>query len=200
MNAKSLVSTIIAALALALAGAGLSPAGAQDMHTPGIDHAQAQIRLRIEQGIASGRITPREADALYQRERELQAREMRMKRDGHASPGERQALRQDMESMRADVERAIARHSAVASHSDHRPGVLDSHAHIRARIDQGIRSGHLTPREAGRLRMQERDLYRLEAQFNADGYLSRGERRQLREELAMLDRDIDRLMGNQRYR
>lgn len=198
MNAKKLVSTVIAALALA--GASVSVAGAQGMQPAAIDHAQAQIRLRIEQGIASGRINPREAEALYQRERELQAREMRMRRDGHASPHERQALMQDLEAMRADVERAIARHSASAYMPEARPGDDVSHARIQARIDHGIRSGRLTPREADRLRLQERDLYRLESQFNADGYLSRGERRQLRDEVAMLDRDIDRLMANQRYR
>lgn len=202
MNAKKLVSTLVAALALA--GAGLSAASAQGMPPSGIDHAQAQIRLRIEQGIAGGRISPREAEALFQRERELQAREMRMRRDGHASPHERQALMQDLESMRVEVERAINRHPAAAIGPDMRPesrhGSGLSHAHLRARIDQGLRSGHLTLREADRLRAQERELYRLEAQYSADGYLSRGERRQLREEVAMLDRDIDRLMANRRYR
>lgn len=198
MNAKKLVSILLATLALA--GASLSAASAQGMPPSGIDHAQAQIRLRIEQGIASGRINPREADALYQRERELQMREMRMRRDGHASPHERQALMQDLDAMRAEVETAITRHPGTAGNRDLRPGSDVAHAQIRARIDHGIRSGQLTPREADRLRVQERELYRLEAQFHADGHLSRGERRQLREEVAMLDRDIDRLMANRRYR
>lgn len=196
MNAKKLVSTLVAALTLT--GAGMSVAVAQGVPLAGIDHSQAQIRVRIEQGVASGRINPREAEALYQRERELQAREMRMKRDGYASLHERQALMQDLEVMRADVERAIGRHSAGMPQT--RPGGDLSHARIQARIDQGQRSGRLTQREADRLRLQERELYRLEARLNADGYLSTGERRQLREEVAMLDRDIDRLMTNQRYR
>lgn len=196
MNAKKLVSTLVAALTIA--GAGMSAAVAQGMPLAGIDQTQAQIRARIEQGIASGRINPREADALYQREHELRAREMQIKRDGHASPHERQALMQDLDAMRADVERAIARPSASAGMRGQ--GADMSHARIQARIDQGVRSGRLTQHEAERLRIQEMELYRLEARFNADGYLSMGERRQLRDEVAMLDRDIDRLMTNRRYR
>lgn len=198
MNAKKIVFTLLAALALT--SASLSTASAQGMPPSGIDQAQAQIRLRIEQGIANGQINPREADALYQRERELHMREMQMRRDGRASPHERAALMHDLEAMRADVERAMSRHSTASSFPAMRPGSDVANAHIRTRIEHGIRSGQLTPREAGRLREQERELYHLEARFNSDGYLSRGERRQLREELAMLDRDIDRLMANRRYR
>lgn len=202
MNAKKLVTTLLAALALT--SASLSAVSAQGMPPSGIDQTQAQIRVRIEQGIASGRINPREADALYQRERELHVREMQMRRDGRASPHERAALRHDLEAMRVDVERAMSGHSSVSrsvsSFPATRPGSDVANAHIRARIEHGIRSGQLTPREAGRLRVQERELYHLEARFSSDGYLSRGERRQLREELAILDRDIERLMANRRYR
>ncbi|MEC4722063.1 hypothetical protein RY831_23115 [Noviherbaspirillum sp. CPCC 100848] len=198
MNAKKLVTTLLAALALT--SASLSAVSAQGMPPSGIDQTQAQIRVRIEQGIASGRINPREADALYQRERELHVREMQMRRDGRASPHERAALRHDLEAMRVDVERAMSRHSSASSFPATRPGSDVANAHIRARIEHGIRSGQLTPREAGRLRVQERELYHLEARFSSDGYLSRGERRQLREELAILDRDIERLMANRRYR
>jgi hypothetical protein len=50
---------------------------------------------------------------------------------------------------------------------------------IDQRIDQGIRSGQLTRREAMDLRNQFRGLMRLEARYESDGRLSRFERSDL---------------------
>jgi hypothetical protein len=53
-------------------------------------------------------------------------------------------------------------------------------ANIEARINQGLRSGALTRPEAGRLRMQFRELTHLEARYRrSGGGLSVGERRDL---------------------
>src|SRR6476661_5628366 len=106
MKSKSITLPLIAAAMFACAG--IAPAMAQHINTPGIDNAQQDIHGRIEQGIASGRITRNEAQGLFQRERDIQIREMRMKSDGHASPQERRELRQDLDSLRAEVEAKIA--------------------------------------------------------------------------------------------
>jgi hypothetical protein len=52
------------------------------------------------------------------------------------------------------------------------------HPEIQQRIDQGVRSGKLTRREADRLYGELRELDRLEARYRYDG-LSRWERRDL---------------------
>ncbi|MEO8598816.1 MAG: hypothetical protein ABI656_03200, partial [bacterium] len=72
------------------AGIGISPAMAQGTNTPKINQAQQEIGARIQQGLASGRITPSEAQYLYRREREIQIRENRFKSNGSASQHERQ--------------------------------------------------------------------------------------------------------------
>ena len=61
-------------------------------------------------------------------------------------------------------------------------------ADLEHRIDQGVRSGQLTRREADRLRDQFRDIQRLEAHYRRTdgGRLTPGER-------ADLDRRYDRL-------
>jgi hypothetical protein len=59
-------------------------------------------------------------------------------------------------------------------------------ANIERRIDQGVRTGDLTRREAAQLRDQYRDITRLEAHYRRDGRLTPSER-------ADLDRRYDRL-------
>jgi hypothetical protein len=59
-------------------------------------------------------------------------------------------------------------------------------ANLDARIDAGVRSGDLTRNEAVRLRVEMRDLARLEARYRSSHGLSQSERRDL-------DRRFDRL-------
>lgn len=197
MKARSIAFSVVASVIVSCAG--IAPALAQHSHTPGIDNAQQQIRVRIQQGIASGQITPREAEALYERERHLQYREMQMKRDGNASPHERRQLRNDLDDMHAEVERKLAnRHATTQSHGG-TPGIDRAQYDIRARIQHGIRTGHLTQRESNVLFAKERQLHRLEAAFKSDGIVTRMERQQLRAEIAMLNEDVDRMMANRRH-
>lgn len=58
------------------------------------------------------------------------------------------------------------------------------------RIVQGVRSGDLTRREAGRLRAEQRVIQRKERAYLADGRLSRGERRDLYRDLRSANRHI----------
>lgn len=57
-------------------------------------------------------------------------------------------------------------------------------------IVQGIRSGELTPREARRLQAEQRAIRREERAYLADGRLSRGERRDLYQDLRSANRHI----------
>lgn len=193
MNTKSLALSLVASVVLTCLG--LPQAMAQHTHTPAIDNAQREIHDRIQYGISSGRITPHEAHVLYQREREIRFREMRMKRDGAATPQERRQLRYDLENLHAEVEAKIANHRTVTRYSA-TPGIDRAQHEIRSRIEYGIRTGRITHREADILFARERRLHRHEAGFKADGHVNRMERQHLREEIAMLNGDIDRMMAN----
>ncbi len=94
------IQTLIAALLFALGAAALAqtapavaPAVVKDpAATPGLDQRQARQEQRINQGIASGQITPKEAARLKAREHRLQAAKLAAKSDGVVTKRERRKL------------------------------------------------------------------------------------------------------------
>lgn len=176
---------------------GLSPAMAQGSNTPAIDRAQQAISARIQQGLASGHITPSEARELYRRDREIDIRESRFKSNGNVTPQERQQLRADLDGLSAEVERMIVNRSVVAQPGNTN-GIDNREFNISQRIDEGVRTGRITQREAVRLHSRERDIARHEASFKRDGVVTPQERRQLRNELTKLRDDVERMMRNDR--
>ncbi|MEO8407046.1 MAG: hypothetical protein ABI476_01275 [Oxalobacteraceae bacterium] len=188
-------SLLVSAL---FAGVGMSAAQAQNTHTPAIDRAQQDIDARIQQGLASGQIAPSEAQYLYRREREIQIRENRFKADGSASAQERQQLRQDLDALRAEVEFKLANSRGAAQQSTNTPGIDNREFRIGDRIEEGVRSGRITNGEARALQRRQREIERHEARFKSDGVVTPQERRQLRNELAALRDDVERMMRNDR--
>jgi hypothetical protein len=166
-------------------------------YTPGVDRAQQAIGARIQQGLASGQITPPEAQALYQREREIIARENRFKADGHLSHQERQQLRADLDGLNVEVDRMLSNRDRMRR-ADSTPGIDRRELRTSQRIDEGVRLGRISEHEAHQLRGREREIERREAYFKSDGVATAQERLQLRDELAALNDDIDRMMRNGR--
>ena len=78
------------------------------------------------------------------------------------------------------------------------PGIDNREQQISNRIDEGVRSGRISQREARKLHRREREIERHEASFKADGVVTQQERRQLRNELSALRDDVERLMRNER--
>ena len=207
MTSKLLTASLLASAMFA--GLGLAPAAmAQNTYTPGIDQTQAAISARIQEGLASGRITPSEAQALYRRDREIQMRENQFRANGDVSPQERQQLRADLSFLSAEVERLIANRDVVGQpgypgypgNAGNTPGIDNRQINISERIDEGVRTGRITRREADRLYSRERRIARHEAAFKADGVVTQQERRQLRDELTALRQEVERMMHNRRER
>lgn len=201
MKSKFLTASLLASALFA--GLGMSPAMAQGTNTPRIDQAQQAISARIQQGMASGHITPSEARALFRRDREISIRENQYKANGSASPQERQQLRAELDALNADVERMMANRDFVrppgnAGNAANTPGIDNREYQINQRIDQGVRSGHITEREARRLHRREREIARKEASFKSDGVVTQQERRQLRNELTALRNNVEHMMRNDR--
>lgn len=182
------------------AGVGMTPAMAQGTNTPRIDQAQQAISARIQQGLASGHITPSEAQMLYRRDREIQMRENQYKAYGNIHPQQRQQLRDDLSALGAEVERMMNNQEVVRPAGDaaQTPGIDNRDAQISQRIDEGFRSGRITQREARKLQSRQREIARHEAYFKSDGIVTYQERRQLRNELAALRDEVERMMRNDR--
>ena len=197
MKSKFFTGSLLAsALFVSLFGA---PVMAQGTYTPGIDRTQQAISARIQQGMASGHITPSEARELYRRDRDIEIRENQMKSNGNVNPQERQRLRADLEGLSAEVERMMANSDVVGQGRDNTPGIDNAQANIRQRIDEGVRAGNISRRDGRRLQMRERAIARHEASFKRDGVVTPQERRQLRDELNGLRDEVERLLqGNRR--
>lgn len=197
MKSKLFTASLLASAIFV--GLGASPAMAQNTNTPAIDQAQQNISARIEQGMASGHITPSEARELFRRDREIQIREDRFKSNGRATPQERQQLRAELDSLAADVERMMANRDVVTQRGNTNTNGIDNRQDdISDRIEEGISSGEITRREARMLHSQQRDIARHEASFKRDGVVTQQERRQLRNELAMLRDEVERMTDNDR--
>ena len=192
MKSKLFTATLLASALFA--GLATAPAMAQNTHTPGIDNAQQAINARIQQGMQSGHITPSEAQMLLRRDREIEVREARFKSDGRATPQERQQLRADVAELSAEVERMMANRDVVRQGSS-TPGIDNMQSDIGQRIDEGLRSGRISQREARMLHRQHRAIERHEAAYKSDGVVTQQERRQLRNELGALRDQVERLIN-----
>ena len=194
MNSKLLTTSLLASALFA--GLGMSPAMAQNTSTHNVDRAQQAISARIQQGLNSGHITPSEARALYARDRDIAAKEAFFKSNGQATPQERQQLRIDLSALNADVDRMMANNVYNAPRDVGTPGLDKQEYRLSQRIDEGVRDGRISQREARRLLKRERSFQQHEASFKADGVVTSQERRQLRSELSALREEIDRALRN----
>ena len=192
---SNLLTTSLLASAL-FAGLGIAPAMAQNTSTPQVDRAQQAISARIQQGLNSGHITPSEAQALYRRDRDIANKEAYFKSNGQATPQERQQLRADVANLGAEVERLMTNNVYSAPRDVGTPGLDHLEGRISQRIDEGVRSGRLSQREARRLHQRERLIAQHEASFKADGRVTPQERRQLRSELRALNEAVERALQN----
>jgi uncharacterized membrane protein YebE (DUF533 family) len=88
------IQTLFLALTVT-AGAAFSGAAFAQTATPKLDQREANQQQRINQGVATGQLTPREANNLQRRENKLNANEARAKADGVVTPAERRRLQRE---------------------------------------------------------------------------------------------------------
>lgn len=189
---KSTILTISLLLPALFAG----PALAQGADTPRTEQAQPALGARIQAGLASGLITPAEAQMLIRRDRDIVLRETQQKANGNATAQERQQLRAELSALTADVQRLMARRDMPPPAAGSAPGIDSPAQPISQRIDEGVRLGLISQREARRLKSREREIARHEAFFKSDGVVTQHERRQLRSELDGLRQEVERHINN----
>ena len=81
-------------------------------NTPRVDQREANQEARIQQGVNSGSLTPREARRLERGQQHVENMEARAKADGVVTPGERARLHQaqDVQSRRIYAEKHDRQH------------------------------------------------------------------------------------------
>jgi hypothetical protein len=90
----------------------------------------------------------------------------------------------------------MAAGTAMAGTND--PVVEQRQINQERRIDQGVRSGRLTPAEAGRLEAQQARIEQREERMKSDGNLTAAERRKLTRQQNRASRNIYRKKHNMR--
>jgi hypothetical protein len=78
------------------------------------------------------------------------------------------------------------------------PGIQKREQTQEKRIQQGIGSGELTPKEAGRLETQQTKIKQDESRMKSDGKLTKKERKKLKREQENADRNIYRKKHNEK--
>ena len=72
------------------------------------------------------------------------------------------------------------------------PGIDKREANQERRIQQGVKSGELTPREANRMERGQAKVQRMEAKAKADGVVTTQERKRITHEQNQQSRRIER--------
>lgn len=78
------------------------------------------------------------------------------------------------------------------------PRIQKREENQQQRIDQGVKSGELSPAEAGRLERQQTKIKQNEARMKSDGKLTKKERRKLTREQNRASKNIARKKHNQK--
>jgi len=78
------------------------------------------------------------------------------------------------------------------------PRIQQREVNQENRIQQGVQSGQLTPRETGRLEAQQAKIKQDEARMKADGNLTKAERKKLTREQNRASKNIYRKKHNER--
>lgn len=169
-----------------LFGALLLPLAANAQN---INARQDEQGERIQQGVHNGTLTKREARHLQQREAKIRRIEARDRRSGHQLT---EAERRNLQTRLNRTSRAIYGQNHDAQGRTPRD-INARQDEQRQRIQQGVRSGELTKREAQQLREREANLRRVEARDRRSGHqLNEAERRQLQAQLNQNSRAIYR--------
>jgi len=195
MNSKFFAAALLILVVFA------GPSMAEGSFTPRVNQTQQAIGARIQAGLVSGHITPSEAQMLIRRDRDILLRGNQFKANGNATFQERQQLRAELNTLSADIERLIANSTAArlpgnAGNAVNTPGTDIRDYVISQRIDEGLRLGLISQREARRLQSREREIARHEAFFKSDGVVTRQERRQLLDELDGLRNEVERRIND----
>jgi CRISPR/Cas system-associated endoribonuclease Cas2 len=82
------------------------------------------------------------------------------------------------------------------NHGSRHPGVNQRQQHQQDRIQQGVNSGELNRQETRRLAHEQRDIRQLKREYQSDGKITDGERRDLHRELNESNRHIYRAKHN----
>jgi len=165
-------------LLFALIAVAAAPAFAQTSGAPGFQQRDINQQERIEQGLQSGQLTTREAGKLEKEEAHVDKMESNALRDGKVTPAEQARINAAQNKASNDLYRE--KHDAQTGNpnsasSKRMQADVQRNINQDKRIQQGMASGQLTNREAGRLEAGQAHVDRTEARAARNGHVGAAE-------------------------
>src|SRR5258708_4765418 len=173
---KTAAALIAVAVAGLFAAAGVGQTGGAEVEG-GVNQQQ-----RIEQGLKSGSLNTREASQLERGEARIERMESNAAKDGKLSPAEKARIQraQNQESRQINrLENNAAKGNPNSAPSQRMQADVQRNVNQQQRIEQGVQSGQLTNREAGKLERGQARVNRAEARAGADGKVEPNEQRRI---------------------
>lgn len=137
---------------------------------------------RIEQGLQSGQLTTKEASKLESEQSRIQREQSRDLKNGNLSPAEKARLTREQNQASRDINRLESNKATGnpnSASSKRMQADVQRNANQQARIEQGLKSGSMTNREAGRAERGQARVDHAEARAGANGHVGAGEQRRV---------------------
>jgi hypothetical protein len=176
MNMKIATTVIAAAIA------GMFSVAASAQTTGSEVQRDVNQQQRIEQGLKSGSLNTREASQLERGEARIDRMESNASKDGKLSPAEKARIEraQNQESRQINrLENNAAKGNPNSASSQRMQADVQRNVNQQQRIEQGVKSGQLTNREAGKLERGQAKVNRAQARAGADGHVGPNEQRRI---------------------
>lgn len=155
-------------------------------------HAENQ-QDRIHQGVKSGELTKKEATDVREDQKDLRQDVNLAKYDGHITTGEKKIINKEENQNSREIYRL--KHNSRERKPGNAP-VKQRAENQQDRIQQGVKTGELTKKEAANVRDDEKDLRQDVNLAKSDGKITAGERKTINKEENQNSREIYRLKHN----
>lgn len=184
-------------------GACVVAAGANAQNTADVVQRDVNQQKRIEQGLQSGQLTTKEAGKLEREEGRVDRMEANAMKDGKTTAAEKQRIERAETKVSKDIyqDKHNAQTGNPSSASSQRMQAdVQRNVNQEQRIENGVKNGSLTNREAANLERGQARVDRKEARASADGHVGAGEQKNIQAAENHQSRRIHREKHNGRKR
>jgi hypothetical protein len=171
-----------ATIIVAGAAAGLFSLAAQAQTTGSEVQRDVNQQQRIEQGLQSGSLNTREASKLESEQSRINRMQSNAEKNGNLSPQEKARIQRAQNQESRDINRLEnnrAKGNPNSASSQRMQADVQRDVNQQRRIEQGVKSGQLTNREAGKLENGQARDDRAEARAGANGRVSANEQQRI---------------------
>ena len=192
----------LTAIAAGLAACTIA-AAASAQNTADVVQRDVNQQNRIEQGLKSGELTTKEAGRLEREESHIDKMESNALKDGKMTNAEKRRIERAENQASKDIYRE--KHDAQTGNpnsasSQRMQADVQRNANQEQRIENGVKNGSLTNREAANLERGQARVDRKEANAAADGHVGAGEQKHIQAAENHQSKRIHREKHNDRKR